>query len=430
MFKLSKKEKSWVLYDVGNSAFILLVTTIMPIYFEYIAKAENITSVEYLAYWGYATSIVTIIVAIVGPVLGTLSDKKKIKKKLFKGAVLVGTVSCALLGGIKSWLAFLALFIIAKVAYSISLIYYDSMLCDITEEGRMDQISSLGFAWGYIGSCIPFAIGLLFVLAYKNLGITFQRGVFIAFIVNAGWWLLCSLPLIKEYKQIDYIKIQEKKRKGARNVIETAKKIRNNRPVFLFLISYFFYIDGVFTIINMSTVYGKSLGLDSTGLLLALLITQMVAFLCAMLFGWLSHKVEAKALITICIVAYLGISIFAIFLSTQMEFWILAIAVGMFQGGIQALSRSYYAKIIPKGESGKYYGILDICGKGASFLGASLISVVSQLTGSATKGISVLSLLIFMGLFIFRLSVRAQSKESNINTVPKNLVFTYSNENE
>lgn len=400
--KLNGKEKRWILYDVGNSAFVLLVATIIPIYFNYLAGKAGLSDVDYLAYWGYAASICTVIVAILGPVLGTIADTKGYKKPIFMISILIGTIACSLLGLMVQWMAFLIVFLIAKVGFSASLIFYDSMLSDITDEERMDYVSSQGYAWGYIGSCVPFVLCLVIVLGSDPLGIRMETAMGIAFVLVAVWWLLMSLPLLKNYEQKYYVEkkphaiAQSFKRLG-----ETFKNMKEEKQVFMFLLAFFFYIDGVYTIIDMATAYGSALGLDSTGLLLALLVTQIVAFPCAIIFGNLSYRIRTEKLIIVCICAYLGIAIFAVFLKTQLQFWILAILVGMFQGGIQALSRSYFTKIIPEEHSGEYFGLMDICGKGASFVGTTIVSIVSQLTGNISMGVGMIAILFCIGIVIF-----------------------------
>ena len=400
--KLNGKEKRWILYDVGNSAFVLLVATIIPIYFNYLAGKAGLSDVDYLAYWGYAASTCTVIVAILGPVLGTIADTKGYKKPIFMISILIGTIACSLLGLMAQWMAFLIVFLIAKVGFSASLIFYDSMLSDITDEERMDYVSSQGYAWGYIGSCVPFVLCLVIVLGSDPLGIRMETAMGIAFVLVAVWWLLMSLLLLKNYEQKYYVEkkphaiAQSFKRLG-----ETFKNMKEEKQVFMFLLAFFFYIDGVYTIIDMATAYGSALGLDSTGLLLALLVTQIVAFPCAIIFGNLSYRIRTEKLIIVCIFAYLGIAIFAVFLKTQLQFWILAILVGMFQGGIQALSRSYFTKIIPEEHSGEYFGLMDICGKGASFVGTTIVSIVSQLTGNISMGVGMIAILFCIGIVIF-----------------------------
>lgn len=402
MNKLTRLEKYWILYDVGNSAFILMVSTIIPIYFNYLASLAHISEVDYLAYWGYAASLTTAIVAIIGPILGTIVDTKGYKKPIFTISMIIGVLGLAALSVPKSWIVFLAIFVIAKIGYNASLIFYDSMLLDITEPDRMDAVSSHGYAWGYIGSCVPFVISLVFVLFYEKIGLSFQMGMTLAFLVNALWWLFMTLPLLRNYQQVYYIeKPQHPIKESFVRLKNTLKDIRKERKVFLFLVSFFFYIDGVYTIIEMATAYGNALGLDSNGLLIALLVTQIVAFPFALIFGKLSKMYKSELLIKICIIAYTGIALFAIQLDKQWEFWVLAVCVGMFQGAIQALSRSYFAKIIPNEKSGEYFGLFDICGKGASFMGTTLVGVIAQLTGHMNIGVGVISIMFIIGLYFF-----------------------------
>lgn len=400
--KLTKAEKDWILYDVGNSAFILLVSTIMPLYFNSLVEKDGLSSVSYLAYWGYAASAATLCVAFLGPVIGTITDFKGFKKPIFFVSVLAGSTLCFMMGFISHWLMFLIFFIIAKAVYSSSIIFYDSMLGDITTEERLDSVSSSGYAWGYIGSCIPFVLSLAVILGGKQIGISGSLAMTIAFTITAVWWFVFSLPLLKTYKQNHYIENTKNAiAESFKRLGNTLKNATKHKKIFLFLISFFFYIDGVYTIIDLATAYGTALGLSSTSLLLALLLTQIVAFPAALTFGRLAQKFDTTRLILLCIFAYLGIAIFAIFLDTQAEFWILAVCVGLFQGGIQALSRSYFTKIIPAEQSGEYFGLMDICGKGAAFLGTASVSLVSQITGSISAGVGSIAIFFVLGIFFF-----------------------------
>ena len=400
--KLTKAEKDWILYDVGNSAFILLVSTVMPLYFNSLAEKDGLSSVSYLAYWGYAASAATLCVAFLGPVIGTITDCKGFKKPIFFVSVLAGSTLCFMMGFISHWLMFLIFFIIAKAVYSSSIIFYDSMLGDITTEERLDSVSSSGYAWGYIGSCIPFVLSLAVILGGKQIGISGSLAMTIAFTITAVWWFVFSLPLLKTYKQNHYIENTKNAiAESFKRLGNTLKNATKHKKIFLFLISFFFYIDGVYTIIDLATAYGTALGLSSTSLLLALLLTQIVAFPAALTFGRLAQKFDTTRLILLCIFAYLGIAIFAIFLDTQAEFWILAVCVGLFQGGIQALSRSYFTKIIPAEQSGEYFGLMDICGKGAAFLGTASVSLVSQITGSISAGVGSIAIFFVLGIFFF-----------------------------
>ncbi len=400
--KLTKLEFKWICYDMGNSAFILLVATILPIYFNYLSSSQSVAEHNYLSYWSYAASLSTLIVALAGPILGTLADYKDHKKKIFLTCAMLGALALACFWIPSSWFAFLVLFIAAKVAYSLSLIVYDSMLTDITTEERMDAVSSKGYAWGYIGSVVPFIISLVFVLMYDKMGMTLKTAMMIAFILNAVWWIAFTLPLVKSYKQKYYIEPEAHPALDTfARLKETLMKAKEQKKVFLFLFAFFFYIDGVYTIIDMATAYGTSLGLNTTGLLLALLLTQIVAFPASLTFAVLSKTKDTASLIKVAIIAYFLIALFAVQLDKQWEFWVLAVAVGCFQGGIQALSRSYFAKIIPENASGEYFGLFDICGKGASFLGTMLIGVVTQITGKQNLGVAALSIMFVIGYLIF-----------------------------
>lgn len=225
----------------------------------------------------------------------------------------------------------------------------------------------------------------------------------LAFGITALWWLGFTLPLLRRYEQRHFVERRPHAiRESFARLGRTLARARQEKKIFLFLLAFFFYIDGVYTIIDMATAYGEALGLDSAGLLLALLVTQIVAFPSAILFGRLARRISGEQLIPLCIAAYFGIAIYAMFLRTQGQFWVLAVLVGLFQGGIQALSRSYFARIIPANQSGEYFGLLDICGKGASFMGTTVVSVVSQLTGNISLGVGMIALLFLVGLILFR----------------------------
>ena len=406
-FKLTSLEKKWVLYDVGNSAFTMMVSTIFPIYFNFLAGNAGISDVDYLAYWGYATSICTLLVAILGPTLGAVADTKNFKKTIFCIAMGVGVFGCILLGFLSSWIWFLGVFVLAKTGYSASLVFYDAMLTDVTEPERMDTVSSHGYAWGYIGGCIPFVACLGIVLGGGSLGMDMQTSMILAFLITALWWLFSSVPLLRSYRQRYFAEAGEHVvRNSFQRLGRTFAELVKQKQIFVFLLAFFFYIDGVYTVIDMATAYGQALGLDSTGLLLALLVTQIVAFPSVLIFSRIIKNVSPEKIITICIAAYFCIAVYAYWLDSQLDFWILAVLVGMFQGTIQALSRSYFAKIIPAEKSGEYFGIYDICGKGASVLGTALVSFLSQVTGSINIGVSALSVMFLIGLVLFQFSAR------------------------
>lgn len=413
MFKnFNKLEKSWICYDVGNSAFTLMVSTIIPIWFNTLAVADGVSDSQYLAYWSYATSIATILVAIIGPVFGSIADNKNFKKPMFMVALAIGVIGCLIMGVAPNWTLYLVTFVVAKVAYQASLVFYDSMLVDVTTPERMDIVSSQGYALGYLGSCIPFVIALvLFVLGNPSfVGIIPEKlSIAAAFIIVAVWWFVVTIPLLKNYRQKYYVENTSGMISSSfSRLFGTLKNMyKNEKKVFFFLIAFFFYIDGVYTIIDEAVAIGTALGLNQIGLLIVLLLTQVVAFAFATLFGKLSKKYSSTTLISICIGGYFVVAIYALFMSALWQFAIMAFIVGMFQGAIQALSRSYYAQIIPANASGEYFGIYDICGKGAAFMGTTLVGITVTLTDSINIAVGTLGILFILGIFFFRKALKA-----------------------
>lgn len=409
LVKLNKLERNWVLYDVGNSAFIMLVSTIIPIFFKNTAAAQGVSAADSTAYWGYALSASTLIVAVLGPILGALADTKGFKKPMFTLFMMLGVLGCAALAVPMQWLLFLAVFVIAKVGFNGSLIFYDSMLSDVTIDDRMDYVSSAGFAWGYIGSCIPFTISLGLILFADKIGLSAAVATGIGFALTSLWWLVASLPLLKTYEQQYFVEAKVNPvGKAFQRLGRVFGELKEYKHILVFLIAYFFYIDGVHTIIGMATSYGKDVGISDNNLLGALLLTQIVAFPCALLFGRLSKKFKTEDLIKVCIVGYFLITAFALQLDKAWEFWTLAVFVAVFQGAIQALSRSYYAKIVPKEKSSEYFGIYDIFGKGASFAGTTMMGVVTQLTGSSKYAVGAISIMFVIGYIVFRLNTKIE----------------------
>lgn len=405
MKDLTKLEEKWILYDVGNSAFTLLATTIIPIVFNTLAENKGLSEDVYFSYWGYAVTISTIIVGILGPILGAKSDSHGHRKRWFTIMLVFGSIGCVLMPFFQHWLSFLIAYVLTKVFYNSSLVFYDSMLIDVTTPERMDRVSSHGYAWGYVGSTIPFVSSITIIFSKDMIGISTFHATIAAFVINALWWFLFSIPLIKTYEQ-KHINTENNANQVFQQLWATLQQIIKDRKISLFLLSFFFYIDGVYTIINMATAYGTSLGLDSSGLILALLVTQLVAFPAALYFSKISHQYKTETLIKICIIAYGLIALYAIQLDQLYEFWILAIAVGMFQGAIQALSRSYFAKIIPNEKSGEYFGIFDICGKGASIFGTLIVSLITTFTGNQQYAVASLTILFIAGFIILNLSLK------------------------
>ena len=407
-FGLTKKELSWVLYDVGNSAFVMLSTALIPVYFASIADPGSSVVVA----WGYAETLASLVLALLMPVLGSLADLAGNKKKFLVGFAGTGAVACAALGIPEHALVFLVVYVIAAIMLNGSMVFYDAFLVDATTEERYDKVSSHGYAWGYIGSCIPFIACLAVVLGGSSFGIDAKLGMKIAFIITAVWWVIFTVPVAKDVKQLHGKKRSDHVLRTTISGLKgTVKSIMKDKRLLFFMLAFFFYIDGVHTVISMATSYGSALGIDSTQLVLALLVTQFVAFPSAIIYGKLAGRVGTLNMIMVAVAAYMGIVLFAaFFLKTAFEFWVLAILVGLFQGGVQALSRSYFGRIIPKEKSNEYYGFFDIFGRYASVMGTFLVSVVTSLTGNPSLGVLSIGALLVVGfVLLVRLSRMAQA---------------------
>ena len=415
---LSEKEFSWVLYDVGNSAYTMLACSLIPIWFKNIAVGTNpgqISDDRATALWATAISIVTIIVALIGPAIGAIADHKDKKKAIFTTSVAAGVIGCIINGFVNFWLIFLIIFALTKIFYSVSLTVYDSMLNDVTVEDRFDEVSSYGYAWGYIGSCIPFLLALVaFAISGGIVSLIPEIvGKIIGFAITGVWWLIVTLPLIKGYTQENYSTVHKHEISQIfKHIFQTFKKIiTKDKKVALFLLSFFLYIDGVGTIIDNCTNIGTNLGLDQVGLVILLLGTQVVAWIFSLIFAKLSKKYETVTLLLVCIAGYFCVSLYALTLKNLLSFGILAFMVGMFQGSIQSLSRSYFTKIIPAEHSGEYFGIYDIFAKGASFLGSGVIAAVKFAGGTINVAVALLAIFFFLG-FIFLVLADKYKKEN------------------
>lgn len=375
----TKAEKSWIFYDVACSSFTMLISTTIPLAFgllmgmAHLSEAQQNSITSDFGLWGLTTSVSVLIMAVISPVLGALADYEGMKKRSWAVALAFGLAGCVGMSFVNHWLGFLLLFLIARIGYTAANMFYDSMLTDVTTDERMARVSTSGYAWGYIGSCIPFiaCVAVLVILGTDNIW-----GYRLGFLLTAVWWVLCSIPTMKNVKQTHYL---EKAPGGIHikelfvRLIRTFNKIKQDKSLLYFILGYFCYIDGVYTVIAMATSYGAALGLDSVSMILALLVTQIVAFPCAIYTGRLAKKYGSLKLIKTFILMYIAISIFGMLLSKNWHFWVLAVAVGLCQGGIQALSRSYFGQMIPKEESNEYFGFFDIFGKFADFFGPMII---------------------------------------------------------
>ena len=402
---LTKAEKSWILYDVANSAFIMIVTATIPIYFRSLAEGAGVSSTAASSLWGSATSISILILAVLSPILGAIADYENMKKKIFTVFFVLAIGGGLLFTFAPGWISFLVFFILARIGYAACNIFYDAMLVDVTTDERMDKISTFGYAFGYVGSCIPFVAGLLLILNCGSIGISMTAATRISFIITMVWWVIMAVPLYKNVRQRYSIPRQEHVISHTfRRLGKTFKKLSKDKKMLFFIIGYFCYIDGVYTIISMATTYGGEVGIDSNSMVVALLLTQFVAFPCSILSGTLAKKFGSMRMIKIFILMYMGICVFGYGLDTETEFWILAVAVGICQGGIQALSRSYYGKLIPKDESSEYFGFFDVFGKFADFFGPLIIAACAYFLNDSKYGVLSLIVLFAAGFLLITLS--------------------------
>ena len=424
----TKKERNWILYDVANSAYVLLATALLTFYRDFVSPTGNLTTV-----WGFTNVIVAIISVLLCPILGTLADFSK-KKTFFITFASIGIVGCGLLSFfslLTKWaiagILFLIVYIITQVGHSSALVFYDSMLSDVTTDENMHKVSSNGYAWGYIGSCIPFIVCLvLYVLGDM---VIVEKGVLgevldkpflgtafsLCCLITAAWWIIFTIPLYKSYEQLHFLPKPEKPiRASFKRLGVLFKELKKHKKAFFFLFAFFFYIDGVHTIITMAMSIGNDLQFENFGavkLVIALFVTQLVACPFAILFGKLTSKFRCEYMLIVNIVAYFCIGVFAVFLRQEWQFWVMAVGVGMFQGGIQALSRSYFTKIIPAEMTGEFFGLYDIFGKSAAILGTFLISLLCiyfPLAKATWINIALLPLptLFLIGLILFLISMK------------------------
>ena len=408
--RFTKAEISWILYDVGNSALVLLATSVIPIYFNALAAGDPAVEEVAVGAWGAAETIASLIIALLMPVLGSIADMQGMRKRFIVGCVGTGAVATVAMGIPSHWLPFLVIYIISTVALNSSFVFYDAMLVDATTDERMDEVSSNGYAWGYVGSCIPFVCCLLLVLNAEGLGLSMRTAMLVSFVITAAWWVAFTIPLLKNVEQRSFKpRMPHALRNAVAGLAITCRSIWANRSMRYYLCAYFFYIDGVHTIIKMATSYGSNLGIEGAQLILALLVTQFVACPASIVYGRLGRAFGTKRMILVGICGYFFITLFAsLFLHTATEFWILAICVGLFQGGIQALSRSEFGKLCPKNHANEYFGFFDIFGKYAAILGTGLVSAFTFLTGNPSLGVLSISVLFIAG-FALMLKVPERS---------------------
>ncbi len=429
--KFTKTEKSWIMYDWANSVYATnIMAAIFPIFFGNMCREAGLANDANTILLSYAASATNLIVAVLAPFLGSLGDHKGYKKKLFAGFLIVGVVFTLWNAIFINYQMLLVGYVLSHIGFSGSCLFYDSFLTDVTTPERMDRVSSWGYAMGYIGgSTIPFILSIVILLA---MGMDNPMAFRLVMVLTSVWWLVFSIPALRNLKQVHYVENQKNLvRSSLQNLWHTARDIFRNKKIFLFIVAYFFYIDGVGTVISISTSYGTTLGLNTVGMILALLVTQIVAVPCSILFGKLAGKVGSVNILCFAAAVYMGICCVGFFMGFNIEqnpegtagyegalflstvlFWCMAFMVGTVQGGIQAISRSYFGKLIPPDRSNEFFGFFDIFGKFAAVVGPFLVGICTQLTGRASIGVLSLVILFLVGfgiLFFGRKTLFAQS---------------------
>jgi len=412
--RFSREEWSWIMYDWANSVYAtIMMAAVFPIYFATVAGAAG---QDGDFWWGIGTSAAMIIIALLAPIVGALADFKGYRKKVFNIFFIIGVAFTLASAFVGNWMLLLLGYAISHIGYSGSCLIYDSFLSEVTTPDRMDKVSGAGYAWGYIGgSTIPFLVSIALIMFSENIGISETLAIQISVAMAAVWWALFTIPFLRDVHQKHSIEKPESfsiLSAAFSAAVVTAKKILKNKKILFYILAYFFYIDGVGTVIVMSTVYGATLGLDTTSMILALLMTQLIAFPCSIWFAALAQRYGSLKLIRGAVVIYLVICSVGFIMGFGLEqnlfgidtavvlFWILACMVGTVQGGIQAISRSYFCQMIPPENSGEFFGFFDIFGKFATVLGPLLYALVRGITGSPAFAILSIIVLFLLGLIM------------------------------
>lgn len=412
MFTKNKEIISWSLYDWANSTFS---TTVMagffPIFFkQYWSTASEVTVSTW--YLGLANSIASIIVASLAPFLGAIADKASVKKKLLILFAFIGIISTGSLSMVSQgqWKIAIIFYVAASIGFMSANIFYDSLLPSVAPKEKREFVSSLGYALGYIGGAILFLINVTMYLNPQFYGITdAPTAIKLSFLTVAIWWAVFSIPVIifiKEPTVQNDIGVLRSIKMGMSQLITTIQSIRELKIVTTFLIAYWLYIDGVDTMIRMSVDYGTSLGFSSSSLITALLMVQFIAFPATLVYGWFAGKIGVKRAILVGIIGYALISVLGSMVSKEWHFYVLAVFIACFQGGIQALSRSLYSRIIPESRSAEFFGFYNMFGKFAAIVGPPLMGYVGLITGNPRYGIlSIIILFILGGYFLMKVDV-------------------------
>ncbi|UOR13234.1 MFS transporter [Halobacillus amylolyticus] len=422
---------SWMLYDFGNSAFATtIMAAVLPVFY-YDVAAKGVDQSLATSYWGYSQSIAVLIVAILAPILGAISDYSAAKKKFLMFFAFMGMIASVLLAfvGEGDYLLASLLLIIGTIGFSGGNVFYDSFLPEVSDEKNIDKVSAKGFAFGYIGGGVLLALNLMMILNYQWFGLPNSLVASqLSFVSVSIWWFVFSIPLfknVKEEKKLNPQRTESYAKIGFKRVGRTFRELNQFKQLFVFLLAFWLYNDGISTIIKMATIYGRDIGIDSNSLIIALLITQFVGIPFAFLFGFLADKITAKRALTLALYIYLAIVALGYFMTTALHFYLLAICVGMVQGGAQSLSRSIFGRMVPADRQAEFYGFYGISSKFAAIFGPFAFALVGQLTGSSRLGI--LSLLVFFigGIVLLKfVDVEKGAKEAQEDTKATTVVRT------
>ncbi|WP_405103808.1 MFS transporter [Oceanobacillus sp. FSL H7-0719] len=397
-----------MLYDFGNSAFATtIMAAVLPVYYSSVA-GSGLEEGMATSYWGYSQSISVLIVAVLAPILGAISDFSAAKKKFLQFFAFMGIIASILLAfvGEGDYILASVLFIVGSIGFSAANIFYDGFLPEIAEKDEMDRVSSGGFAYGYIGGGVLLTINILMILnpgwfGLPNTVVATQ----LSFASVGIWWFIFSLPLIKNIKEEKKIKAERDKSYlaiGFSRVGNTFREIKQYKQVLIFLLAFWLYNDGISTIMRMATIYGAEIGIAGNDLIIALLITQFVGIPFTFFFGWLASKITAKRALYITLITYMLITIVGYFMTSALHFYILAITVGMVQGGAQSLSRSIFGRMVPANKHAEFFGFYGISSKFAAIIGPFMFAFIGQITGNSRYGIISLIFFFIAGIIILR----------------------------
>ena len=406
---------SWALYDWANSVFATtIIAGFFPVFFKqyWSAGADAVTSTAQL---GFANSIGSAVILIAAPILGAVADGGASRKKFLGAFTALGIAASAGLWfvGQGDWSTAAIVYVLASIGFSGALVFYDALLVSVSPAARYDEVSAFGYSLGYIGGGLLFAINVAMTLFPDTFGLAgAAEAVRLSFVMVAVWWLVFSIPLFRHVPEPPRIDDgASAAATGLRSLVKTLREYRAHRMAGLFLLAYFFYIDGVHTIIRMAVDYGLSLGFPSDSLIVALLIVQFVGFPAALVFGLVAARVGPKPALYFGVVVYVAVTVWAYFMTTVAEFYILAVVIGLVQGGVQAISRSLYARFVPAAQSGEFFGFFNMIGRFAAIIGPSLVAVTGLLTGSSRLGILSVVVLLVIGMVLLSF-VREQEQAS------------------